>query len=233
MLAAPGYGDATIGSNPAAADIQAALRQVYGISAITVSAGPSAGTFLVTVGGAYVSLDLAQLSGATAAPQSRLVPTLDATATVKVTLVADGTTSPSLNTVQTIAPDGTGSYLIHFVLANSQGELQDYATGLIGPNDSAAKVLAALSAILNPNNTNPALPFTDNVAVELHGTTYTVTFRGAYAKTRDRLHHRRGDAHDTDERHRLLRRRDPRDRSRPGQRRLQRPGRRTPAPRPR
>src|SRR5581483_10522845 len=42
-------------------------------------------------------------------------------------------------------------------------------------------VLAALSAILNPNNSNPSLPFTDNVSVEQHGSAYTFIFRGAFA----------------------------------------------------
>src|SRR5207302_479482 len=94
LLAAPGYGDATVGANPTAADVQAALRQVYGVSAITVAAGATTGTFLVTVGGAYVGLDLGSLTGATAAPNSTLYPTLDATPTVKTTLDADGTTAP-------------------------------------------------------------------------------------------------------------------------------------------
>src|SRR5262249_26327991 len=45
-------------------------------------------------------------------------------------------------------------------------------TAAIPFDASAADVLATLSAILNPNNTNPALPFTDNVAVSRHGNVY-------------------------------------------------------------
>jgi len=38
------------------------------------------------------------------------------------------------------------------------------------------------SAILNPSNTNPALPFTDNVAVSRHGNTYHILLQGAYRR---------------------------------------------------
>ena len=180
-LSAPGYGDASIGSTPTAAGIQAALQIVYGISAITVVAA-AGGTYVVTVGGAYTALDLSKIVGATVAPLTTLKPTLDATAAVQTAIVDDGTTSPDLDTVQTIGVAATsGTYVLHFDLLNSQGELQDYATGPIQWNASAAALLAALSAILNPNNTNPALPFTDNVAVELHGSTYQITFQGEFA----------------------------------------------------
>jgi Ca2+-binding RTX toxin-like protein len=180
-LSAPGYGDATIGTTPTAASIQAALQQVFGISAITVVAGPGA-TYVVTIGGAYASLDLSHIVGATVAPLTTLKPTLDATAAVQTAIVDDGTTSPDLDTVQTIDVAATsGTYVLHFDLLNSQGELQDYATGPIEWNASTAALLAALSAVLNPNNTNPALPFTNNVAVELHGSTYQITFQGEFA----------------------------------------------------
>jgi hypothetical protein len=183
VLSAPGFGDGSVGSGTAD-EIRSALEHVYGVSAFTVLAGTAPGTFEVTIGGAYVALELSQLVGATATPETSLVPTLDATASVNATIVADGTTTPGLNNVQTISADGTGSYLIHFVLANSQGALLDYVTGPIQAGSSAADVLAALSAILNPNNTNPALPFTNNVTVEKHGTSFTITFQGAYAGIR-------------------------------------------------
>jgi Ca2+-binding RTX toxin-like protein len=184
VLTAPGYGDGTIGPDPTAAEIQNALEHIYGVSAFTVTAGAAPSSFAVTVGGAYVVLDLAQLAGATAAPKTTLFSTLNSTASVTAATVADGTTSPVLGNVQTITSDGLGSYIIHFVLANSQGALQDFATGPIQGNASAADVLAALSAILNPNNTNPALPFTNNVTVEKHGTSFTITFQGAAAGIR-------------------------------------------------
>ena len=52
-------------------------------------------------------------------------------------------------------------------------------TGSIPVTATAADLLAALSTVLNPNNVNPALPFTDNVAVEKHGSTFTITYQGS------------------------------------------------------
>ena len=39
-------------------------------------------------------------------------------------------------------------------------------------------MLAAVSAILNPNNTDPTMPFTDNVTVRRFGNVYQLLFRG-------------------------------------------------------
>ena len=89
----------------------------------------------------------------------------------------DGTTTPARNTVQMI--EATGDFVLHFVLPNSTGVLQDVHTGFIHATATAEAVLSALCAALNPNNINPALPFTDNVAVEKHGSTFTITFRGS------------------------------------------------------
>src|SRR5262249_39472585 len=78
IRSAAGYAPGPLGPHPPAADIQSALEHVYGVTAFTVANGATAGTFAVTVGGAYVVLDLAQLPGATAAPKTTLIPTLDA-----------------------------------------------------------------------------------------------------------------------------------------------------------
>ena len=40
--------------------------------------------------------------------------------------------------------------------------------------------VAAISEVLNPNNENPALPFTFNVAVSRHDNVYHITFQGAH-----------------------------------------------------
>src|SRR5437763_8821022 len=72
------------------------------------------------------------------------------------------------------------TYFQHFEVPDGSGVNHDVATGAIRSDASAADVLSALSAVLNPNNVNPALPFTDNVAVDQHGNSYTITFQGAY-----------------------------------------------------
>ena len=69
----------------------------------------------------------------------------------------------------TLAATG-GTYRLHFVRPDESGLLRDYITAPIAHNASADEVLAAISAVLNPNNINPALPFTDNVAVRRYGT---------------------------------------------------------------
>ena len=67
---------------------------------------------------------------------------------------------------------------LHFVLAELGGRAagrRDRAASR--STASVADMISALSAVLNPNNINPALPFTDNVAVRKHGTIFTITFR--------------------------------------------------------
>ena len=89
------------------------------------------------------------------------------------------------------------------------------STAPIAYNATEADVLAAVSAILNPNNTNPALPFTDNVAVRRYGTVYQLLFRGEDAATTIGWVDTSAltgtlDARHAPERHQLLRRRDAR-----------------------
>ena len=139
------------------------------------------GVYAVTFTGAHANLNFGEATGATIAAVTGLVPRPDSSVDVRTATVHDGTTSPDLAVVQTIDTSAAtgGTYVLHFVLPNSQGVLQDVHTGGIRWNASAADVFSALSSVLNPNNTNPALPFTDNVAVELHNGVYTITFRGS------------------------------------------------------
>src|SRR5262249_33465588 len=117
-----------------------------------------------------------------ARPATTLVPRADSSSDVRTTTVTDGTTDPSRNTVQVIDTSGTtADFALHFVLPGPTGELVDVHTGFIHPGASAADMLNALDAVLNPNNVNPALPFTDNVGVEKHGSTFTITLRGSMA----------------------------------------------------
>ncbi len=228
LLKSAGYGDATIGANPTAAQIQTALDQVYGISTIAVSNSTTPGTFVVTIGGAYVSLDLTQLSGATATPKTTLVPTLDATAVVTTVIVDDGTLSPDLNTVQTIDTDGAGSYMIHFVLANSQGVLQDFATGQISATASAADVLAAAERDPQPEQHESGAPVDEQCRGRAARRVLHRHVPRRLRRNSHRLRHRRRHGRDPCEWHRLLRRRSARHRARQGRRHVQRPVRRTP-----
>ena len=82
--------------------------------------------------------------------------------------------------VQTLTLAATGgTYRLHFVRRDPvTGILRDYVTAPIAYNASEADVLAAVSAIMNPNNANPLLPHTGNVTVRRYGNVYRFLFRG-------------------------------------------------------
>ena len=58
--------------------------------------------------------------------------------------------------------------------------LLNQKTSSIAYNASAQDLYNALNPILNPNDTNPALPFTFNFAVTKHGNVFQVLFQGQY-----------------------------------------------------
>ncbi len=182
-LTDPNYGVATLTGPVDATALTNALQAIYKTTEVTATATGTPNVFSVIFSGSHAGLDLSQLTGAgtgSVVAVTQLVPAPDASASVTATTVRDGTTSPVRDNVQTIDVGGaTGSFVLHFVLPNSQGVLQDYETGSIPVTATAADLLAALSTVLNPNNVNPALPFTDNVAVEKHGTTFTITYQGS------------------------------------------------------
>jgi len=95
--------------------------------------------------------------------------------------VRDGTVSPQRDTVQTLTVEAAaGTLRLHFVLADEQGAVRDVFTDRVAFNAAADELLDALSAVLNPNNTDDAKPHTDNVAVAKFGNVFHVTFQGEY-----------------------------------------------------
>ena len=152
------------------------------------------GVFTVTFTGTHAGLDFTQLkigadivghAGDAAHAAGRRLGRASRTTTVR-----DGTTTPDRDVVQTIDVGGAtgGSFVLHYVLPDSQGVLQDVATGAIPVIASADDLFTALNAVLNPNNVNPALPFTDNVAVEKHGDDLHDHLPGLDAEAVDRVH---------------------------------------------
>src|SRR5207248_8983797 len=178
QLTVPGRGTVTMNTSDSGTTVQAVLSQLYGLACITV-VRVSAGVYRVTFGGPSLVLDLGQRQGAAAVPATQLQPSLDGSARVDSGSVREGTTSPTHNTVQRITVNASGgTYVLHFVLPNGGGVPQDISTGPIAYNASAADLLSALDAIMNPNNVNPNLPFTFNVGVEQHGGVYYITYLG-------------------------------------------------------
>ena len=159
------------------------LRALYGFDDLKVSSirtGVDV-THRVTFIRGQAGVDHAPLEWGETRETTGLVAGLGASTDVRVATLRDGALTTERDTVQTLTVDATGgSFVLHFVRANAEGVAQDFATAPIAFNASAAAVLEALSAVLNPNNANPALPFTDNVAVEQHGTTYHLGFRGEH-----------------------------------------------------
>ncbi|MFL6014724.1 MAG: beta strand repeat-containing protein, partial [Gaiellaceae bacterium] len=131
-------------------------------------------------------LTVTDTTGLQANPDSSVLAT---TARVQV-----GTTTPTdRTTVQTLTVGATGgTFVLHFLRPNRDGSLQDVATAPIDfdataddllfplncPAGTLVCTLGPLSAALNPNNSNPALPFTDNVWVTKHGNVLTFFFQG-------------------------------------------------------
>ena len=181
----PNYGQATLTGPVDAATLTAALQSIYRTTSdVAATATSTPGIFTVTFTGTHGGLDFSQLKigGATVVQDvTLLVPRVDASAEVRTATVRDGTTTPDRDVVQTIDVGGatSGSFVLHYVLPDSQGVLQDVATGAIPIGASAEDLFTALNAVLNPNNINPALPFTDNVTVEKHGSTFTITYQGS------------------------------------------------------
>ena len=184
----PNYGQATLTGPTDAGTLTAALQAIYRTTSdVVATATGTPGVFTVTFTGTHAGLDFTQLKIGTdivVAPVTLLTPRVDASASVQASTVRDGTTTPDRDVVQTIDVGGVtgGSFVLHFVLPDSQGVLQDVATGAIPVGASAEDLFTALNAVLNPNNVNPALPFTDNVAVEKHGTIFTITYQGSMRK---------------------------------------------------
>jgi len=185
-----GFGVVTLDFTQDAADTQARLAELYGSPDVRVSLarGNVGTTYRVSFVRDMAGIDQAELqwgesrSGGGDLPLTGLVPDPDASVDVKVTTVRDGTTEPQLNTVQVLTVDAiTGTFRIHFPLADNTGHVHDRVTGAIAAGATAGQLLDALSAVLNPNNTNNALPHTDNVAVAKFGNVYHITFQSDHA----------------------------------------------------
>ena len=127
-LTDPSYGVATLTGPVDAATLTTALQGIYRTSEVTATATGTPNVFSVIFSGSHAGLDFSQLTGAVVAPVTLLVAAPDASALVTSSTVRDGTTSPDRGNVQTIDVGGaTGSFVLHYVLPNSQGVLQDIA----------------------------------------------------------------------------------------------------------
>ncbi|HXG49762.1 MAG TPA: hypothetical protein VNO52_19245, partial [Methylomirabilota bacterium] len=174
--------EVTLDYSLTADEVAARLRILYGSADIVVTENRTATNVTYTV--AFVRTlagqDFAQLEWGDTRTTTLLVPNEEASVDVQTSTLRDGTVMPYRNTLQTVTVSASsGSFRLGFRLDETD-PLAVTWTAPIAFDASAQDLLAALSAILNPNNTNPALPFTDNVAVSKHGNAYHITFQGEH-----------------------------------------------------
>ena len=162
--------------NATADQVAAALRTLFGTPDLKVSLDRSNGTATYTV------TFIREAAGLSFAPLGFLDTTqLIAAAGQSVSVnAAPQTRAAAVGIVQTLTLAATGgTYQLHFVRRDPvTGLLRNYTTAPIAYNASEADVLAAVSAILNPTNTDPTMSFTNNVTVRRFGNTYQLLFRG-------------------------------------------------------
>lgn len=183
----------TLDYGMSAADMQARLQELYGYHAsdpldIFVERRVDGYTYTYTImfTGILGGLDLPQLQCLDASGLM-VSPAADISAQVETATVRNGTRTPGLNTIQTLRVDATtGTFVIVFrdILDDQGNPLQTPAiavSDLAGDDETATDtLLRALMAVLDPNNENPDLPHTRNVAVEKHGDDFHIIFQGAH-----------------------------------------------------
>src|SRR5688572_20863983 len=173
------------------------LRILYGFDDIEVGAVFDAGSVSYNIAfvRAQAGIDFAPIVWAETGNTTGLLPSAGASASVVITTVRNGALVAGLNKLQTVEVNATnGWYTLSFLLPDAAGGVELATTEPIFYNATALDVYKALSRLLNPNGStidideqfdrdsrNPALPFTDNVAVSQHGNVFEIVFQGAYA----------------------------------------------------
>jgi Ca2+-binding RTX toxin-like protein/phage tail sheath gpL-like len=178
-----GYALVTLDYDMDAAELESVLEEVYGSMGVRVLAERLSGnvTYRITFGGDLAGENITELTWAEDRDTTGLEPSPDASVDVEITTLRDGSDMPLINVLQTITVNAdSGTFRIHFMIEDEEGIMQDIITDDIAFDASADDMLEALSKVLNPNNINPALPFTYNVAVSKHDNVYHITFRGEH-----------------------------------------------------
>ncbi|RLL51276.1 calcium-binding protein [Mariprofundus sp. EBB-1] len=151
-----------------ALQVQTAVQTLYGDVNNEISVIKEGDLYSVFFGGALAGLNQPQMS----IGDVSLVANLNATPQLVTATLQDGTLTPALNVVQTLAMNAiAGSFTLSLL-----GQI----TAAIAYNASAADLQAALDPVLNPNNSNPSLPYTNNVVVSKYGEVFQITFQGEH-----------------------------------------------------
>jgi hypothetical protein len=170
-----GYALVTLDYSLLATQVAGRLTELYGFSDLKVKENRTDKnvTYTLIFIREKAGTDFAQLVWGESREETGLIPNLGASVEVKTSTVQDGTVNPQRDSLQTIAVNATGRSFTITLLGQT--------TVPILYNADADALLAALNPILNPNNSNPALPHTDNVAVEKYENVFHIIFRGEFA----------------------------------------------------
>ena len=164
------YGSISLAYGLTAQEMSQALEAFFGTGS-EVRVTQTGEFYTLTFGGQLAGQDIPELL---ISDTSQLVAAQDATVELQVETIRQGTTDIQRQAVQLLDIDATAGYFRLEVLGTK--------TEALAFDASAQEVQAALSLILNPNNTNPDLPHTDNVAVHKVDDGFAIVLQGEYAQ---------------------------------------------------
>jgi len=165
-----------------ASQVEAELAVLFGVDPAEIQVVDSRTdenvTYRITFVGLKAGSNFAQLEWAESRdgvglPETQLKPNPDASVNVVVTTLTEGSLTPEADTVQTLTIDAeSGTFSI---------DLLGESTGTLAYDVTVEELTAALEPILNPNNSNPALPYTDNFSITQHAGVFHIAFRGEHS----------------------------------------------------
>ena len=140
--------------------------------------------YKIAIAGELAGVDLPELTWAEAPEASNLVAADSQSVDVRVFTLRDGTVTPERSTIQTLTLDANGGA---FTLVVDGQEVQQLdpegnqnGDTFIHHDVTAESLKLMLDPILNPNNSQPDKPNTNNVAVRRIGNLIQLEFRGEY-----------------------------------------------------
>ncbi|MCA9035164.1 MAG: hypothetical protein KDA91_08545, partial [Planctomycetaceae bacterium] len=138
--------------------------------------GEHAYDYRITFAGTLVGQNIPSLVWGEDPTETSLSGTTEISRDVRIATQVQGTTSPVVDNVQTITVSATGG-LLTFDLLDSTVTI-DYDDQVKTP---LLQLREQLEQILNPNNSNPSLPYTYNFALRQFGNTFEIIFRGEHS----------------------------------------------------
>ena len=160
------------------ATIRQAIARLYNQAVPNVSVQRDGEFFSITLHGELAGIDLPELEwDEDYVTDSPLAIDLPNTVDVRISTSRDGTMTPDVNVVQTLAIVPNAD---QFQLQITDDDGLDVTTAMVADTANAETLLDALRQVLD--NTNSDLPYTYNVDVSKHDNIFKITFQGAHRK---------------------------------------------------